>query len=146
MVDPAVHSKVKAPATALMVLAVLGLLYSLFSIFTSALSGEVYEGVLEEMRRSLSQSGQELPPFLESLFLSGSSIGVALAILNAALWIFVLFGALRMRQFRSRSLCVTAAVLTLAPIQCCCGLGIATGIWALVVLNREDVRQSFSDA
>jgi len=146
MVDPAVHSKVKAPATTLMVLAVLGLLYSLFSILTSAFSGEANRQILEGLREALSQSGQELPPFVESLFNSASDIGVALAILNAAAWVFVLFGALRMRQLRSRSLCVAAAVLALAPTQCCCGLGIAVGIWALVVLNRADVRQSFSES
>ena len=146
MVDSSLRSKVKPPAIALIVLAALGVLYSLFTLLTSAVSREMSEQFLQGIRDSMAEQGAEVPPFLESMIVGASGIGLALAVLNTAVWGFVLFGAVRMIQLRSRSLCVAAAVAALLPTQCCCGLGIAFGIWALIVLNRPDVRTAFADA
>ena len=57
---------------------------------------------------------------------------------------FCLFGAISMMNLRRHTVCVIAAVLTLLPCSgCCCGLGLAAGIWALVVLAKPEVRDAF---
>jgi hypothetical protein len=139
MVESSLRSRVKPPAIALILLAVLGLLYSLFTL----VAAELLRQMLQE---SMAEQGNEVPPFLEFLIAGNSAMDVVLALLNVGVWGFVLFGAVRMAQFRNRSLCVAAALAAFSPTQCCCGLGIAFGIWALVVLNRADVRSAFANA
>ncbi len=57
---------------------------------------------------------------------------------------FCLFGAISMMNLRRHTVCIVAAVLTLLPCTgCCCGLGLAAGIWALVVLAKPEVRDAF---
>lgn len=66
--------------------------------------------------------------------------GLILMFLHA----FVIFGAVSMMRLRNYGVAYTAAVLSVIP--CCSGcyfLGIPFGIWALVVLNREDVKAAF---
>ncbi len=142
MVDPAVQSKVKAPAIALLVLAALGEAASLVGLASSAVSSAMFGDVLQQMR----ERGEEIPPFLEDMLSGSSTLGLPLAIFNLCLWPLVAFGAIRMMQLRSRGLCIAAAVAAMIPTQCCCGLGIAFGIWALLTLNRDDVRAAFGES
>lgn len=142
MVDPAVQSKVKAPAIALIVLAALGEAASLVGLASSALNKAMFGDVMQQMR----EQGEEIPPFLEAMLSGSSTLGLLLAIFNLCLWPIVAFGAIRMMQLRSRGLCLAAAVAAMVPTQCCCFLGIGFGIWALVVLNRDDVRAAFGES
>lgn len=58
----------------------------------------------------------------------------------------ILMGALRMRELRSRSLSMTACVLTVIPcLGPCCLIGIPVGIWGIMVLNDPQVRTAFED-
>jgi hypothetical protein len=57
-----------------------------------------------------------------------------------------LYGSVRMLQLRNYAMAMTAGVLSVLPCcSACWVLGIPFGIWALVVLNRPDVRQAFRD-
>ena len=57
---------------------------------------------------------------------------------------FCLFGAISMLNLRHHTVCLVAAVVTLLNCTtCCCGLGLAAGIWALVVLLKPEVREAF---
>ena len=77
--------------------------------------------------------------FTQALASQGPSNVVGLLIAS-----FCLFGAISMMNLRRHTVCVIAAVLTLLPCSgCCCGLGLAAGIWALVVLAKPEVRDSF---
>jgi hypothetical protein len=48
-----------------------------------------------------------------------------------------------MLQMRSYGMAITTAIIALVPCHCSCLLGVPFGIWALIVLNREDVREAF---
>ncbi|HKB41956.1 MAG TPA: hypothetical protein VKD72_36350, partial [Gemmataceae bacterium] len=58
-----------------------------------------------------------------------------------------LLGGIRMAQTRSYGLAMTGAILAaipfLSPLGCCL-IGVAVGIWALVVLFNSDVQAAFS--
>jgi hypothetical protein len=56
----------------------------------------------------------------------------------------VLVGGLSLLQRRSRSLGLMAAILAMVPLSCCFLAGIPIGIWALVVLARDDVKAILS--
>ncbi|MBA4190167.1 MAG: hypothetical protein C0467_19455 [Planctomycetaceae bacterium] len=63
----------------------------------------------------------------------------------AALNLFVILGAFCMRGFSLYPVCIISAVVTIIPATTgCCFTGVPFGIWALVVLNRPDVKAAFA--
>ena len=58
-------------------------------------------------------------------------------------WLLVLLAAVQMKGLRSFGFAMTGAILAMIPCNVCCLLGLPFGIWALVVLNRPDVKSAF---
>jgi hypothetical protein len=58
--------------------------------------------------------------------------------------IVVALGGLQMKTLRSRGLAMTGAIFSLVPCSICCVFGLPVGIWALIVLNKPEVRDAFS--
>ena len=69
------------------------------------------------------------------------AIGGLLSLIFAT---FILFGAIRMLSLRNHQLAFAAAILAMLPCTLCCVLGLPFGIWALVVLNKPEVKSQFS--
>jgi len=66
---------------------------------------------------------------------------------HIAVEVGILLGAIRMLSLRSYQLAFAASVLAMLPCvtsSCCCVLGLPFGIWALVVLNRPEVKSHFT--
>jgi len=60
------------------------------------------------------------------------------------LWPFlVLAGAIQMIRLRTYGLALTAAIIALLPCSPGCLLGLPFGIWALVALNKQEVKDAF---
>lgn len=58
--------------------------------------------------------------------------------------IVILLGALKMKKLESYSFAMTAAIIAMIPcISPCCFVGLPIGIWALVVLNKPEVKSQF---
>ncbi len=57
--------------------------------------------------------------------------------------IVMIVGGLRMMRLQSRSWAMTASIVALIPFGLVGVLGLAVGIWSLVVLNRRNVRMAF---
>ncbi|HKW30799.1 MAG TPA: malectin domain-containing carbohydrate-binding protein, partial [Verrucomicrobiae bacterium] len=57
--------------------------------------------------------------------------------------VLILFGALQMLRLRSYAWALAAAILS---IVACSLIGLPMGIWALIVLARPDVRETFANA
>jgi hypothetical protein len=73
---------------------------------------------------------------------SSGPIFAIVAILCSA---FIIFGALKMKNLQSRNLAMAAAILACIPcLSPCCCVGIPFGIWALVVMNKPEVKGSFT--
>lgn len=64
-------------------------------------------------------------------------------ILGLCLAALILTGGLKMRQLQSYGLAITASILAILPCGNCCCIGLPLGIWALVVLNRPEVKDAF---
>lgn len=69
--------------------------------------------------------------------------GIFGTILGLGFAILILMGGIKMKQLQSFGMARTAAILALLPCGNCCILGLPFGIWALVVLGREDVKNAF---
>jgi hypothetical protein len=73
--------------------------------------------------------------------LAGGIIG---SIVGLSFGVLILVGGLRMKKLESYGLAITACILALLPCGNCCLIGLPLGIWGLVVLNRPEVKDSFS--
>jgi hypothetical protein len=126
---------VRGPGIALVVLGALDVMGALGGI-----AAEVLDFRTEEMQQI------EGVPFANWLVGGGLAILVLktlVAILGSG---FVLYGGLQMLKLQNHTHCMIASVLVMAPCVtpcCCCVVGIPIGIWALLVLNRSDVRSAF---
>ena len=69
---------------------------------------------------------------------------VPATVIGFFLAIACLIGSLRMMKLQSHGFAIATAIMMLIPCSnCCCFLNIAAGIWALVVLQKPEVKSSF---
>ena len=125
---------VSGPAISLIVLGGLGTLISLISIPI---------GIMQ------AKNGMPMPPnvppemqqYVQMWMDFAKSYGTFANILSALLNGLVLFGGIKMKSLESPALCWAAAVIALVPCfnPCCC-IWLPFGIWAIVTLNKPDVK------
>ncbi|AEI62166.1 hypothetical protein [Corallococcus macrosporus] len=136
---PGAQEAVSLPAILLMVLSGITVLLGLVNLLQSF--GGTDPAVTEALQNP------DLPEGARRLIAGLSSTGgkVMFALLTIALNGLIFFGALKMKNLQSHGLAMTAAIISVIPCcsPCAC-LGIPVGIWALVVLNKPEVKASFT--
>lgn len=126
---PAALDQVSTPAILLMVIAGLGLAGGVFSIVVNTAGMAI---------------GSQMRESQAIMNLASGAFGIAMALLSLMANAVILFGAMKMKRLQSFGLSMTAAILALVPCMTCCCLGLPVGIWALVVLNKPEVKGAFS--
>jgi len=125
--------RVSAPATALMVTAILALIVQALGIILNLVVLAVPRFAV-----AVTQRHGGLP------FVIGSGYQLIPAVFGVAVSIFILIGAIKMKNLESHSFALASAIVAMIPcISPCCLLGLPFGIWALVVLNDSSVRAAF---
>jgi hypothetical protein len=130
---------VKGPAIGLKVTAILNLVLALWSLVK-----------LIFFRSDLSQLYSGMPQFNDPqvqqlLHLANGPLGIINSLFALAMSVLVLIGAAKMQSLRSFEFAFAAAILAMIPcLTPCCALGLPFGIWALVVLNKPEVKSQFS--
>jgi hypothetical protein len=130
---------VNLPAILLMVIAGLSLAYSLFGV----LGGSQWLAVL------LSKSAN-LPPEMKEALANAKNGNRAMELVFGGIAVLanavVLYGGLQMRNLKMYGLGIAASIIVMIPCftSCCCFPGLGVGIWALVVLNKPEVKSAFS--
>jgi hypothetical protein len=124
---------VKAPAIGLMATGVIGLVATVFG--ADALLA-IYE-----------RAGIFQPEQLEQIRQANSGpMRIAGLVIGLAVSVLLVVGGLRLMHLRSRGLAMTAAILAMIP--CCvsigCCLGIPVGIWALIAMNKPEVKAAMA--
>jgi len=129
IIDPA--SQVNGPAVGLLVTGIIGGVFSIIVLFAMGIGLSI--GSLWEWRHS-----GWYKDFYEGIFGMGSAfIGIIVAV-------FVIYAALKMRELKQWNLALVGAILAMIPcISPCCIIGLPIGIWALVVLNKPEVKEAF---
>ncbi len=130
--------RVRAPGMALMIWGGVGCLFSLVTLINLWSTQEIVG--IEQFQEMATAMGTELDTKL--LFSSQMFFSVLSVAING----LIFFGGMRMRLLRNYYLAMTAAILALIPcwVPCCFGLiGMAIGIWALVVLTNSEVKNAF---
>ena len=128
-------SAVKGPAIALMVTAILGLLLVALSLAMHAMG----------MAGSQAQIPNMDPQMQKWLTMFSGSLGILLNVIAGTVGVVVLMGALKMQSLQNYQFAYTAAILAMIPcVSPCCLFGIPFGIWAIVVLNKPEIKSQFS--
>jgi hypothetical protein len=124
---------VSGPAIGLIVTAILGGLMNIAGILMNVLGiGLAGAGM---------SGNQDMPPGFEML---SGGLGIVSGIIGLAMAVVVLLGALKMKKLESYTFALVTAIIAMVPcISPCCVLGIPIGIWALVVLNKPEVKGAF---
>lgn len=127
--DPA--TQVNGPSVGLLVTGVIGAVISIFMLFALGI-GLSFGSIWEWRHADWSKD------FYEGIFgLGGSFFGLIVAA-------FVIYAALKMKELKQWSLAIVASILVMIPcVSPCCIIGLPIGIWALVVLNRPEVKEAF---
>lgn len=131
--EAAARQLVNVPAILLMVVGAIGIVMGLVGVIGGGqqIPPEVFENPDLAQYRGM----------LESL--SGGG-GRLMNLIPLVLSVVVFLGGLKMRQLQSWGLAMGGAVVALIPcLGSCCCIGIPVGIWALVVLNKPEVKSAF---
>lgn len=133
-----VLQQVKGPAVGLMVTAILNLVLALWGLVKLLF----FSAGIEQAYANIPQLND--PQVQHWLHLLNGPIGILENIFGLAVSSVILVGAIKMQSLRSYSLAFTAALLAVIPcLTPCCFLGLPLGIWALVVLNKPEVKAQF---
>jgi GYF domain 2 len=138
--DPrsAALSAVSGPAIGLIVTSGLNILYGVWQLVNLAIRHATFE-------MPPGMPALHDPQIQRILQLAYGPIGIASAAFALLMTVLILIGAFRMRALRTYPLAITASILAVVPcITPCCLVCLPFGIWALVVLNRPDVKLQFN--
>jgi hypothetical protein len=136
--------KIKVPAIGLKVIAILNLVLSLWSLAEMLFSPPN----LQEIQTQLQQlNNPQLTDFVEKMMhISTGPAGIANVVLGMVMSVLIFLGASKMQALRSYEFSFTAAVISVIPcLTPCCGfiVGLAFGIWALVLLLKPEIKSQF---
>lgn len=128
------HNEVNAPAIALICVCTIAIMLGAFGLLIDLLL--VFSGMVAELE------AENTGPISEQTQLMVRFIWGVILFVAAC---FVLIGAIQMKRRKSYRLAFAAAVVASIPmVGPCCIVGIPFGIWAIVVLLKPEVQQSFS--
>lgn len=124
---------VQGPAVGLIVTAVIGFLACATGILLNLL------GVTMSAMEDQSQNAM--------VTMMSGGVGIVQSILGLVLSVVILLGALKMKKLESYTFAIVASIIAMVPcISPCCIVGLPIGIWALVVLNKPEVKGAFIEA
>ena len=128
------QQQANGPAIGLIVTAILGMVVSIATLLWNLSGGAGFDAA--ELGGS-----PELERLLDMLT---GTFGLLNGVLGLLISAFVLYGASKMRKLENHTLSLVTSIVALIPCTspCCC-LGLPIGIWALVVLNRPEVKAHF---
>lgn len=76
--------------------------------------------------------------------LPGIGVMLGLGAIKLLMDLLTLYAGWQMRQLRSWGLCVAGTITAMLPCSVCCILGLPIGIWALIVLLDNEIKQVFN--
>jgi len=131
---PNIASLVSGPAIGLIVTAVLGALMQLVGIAGNILGTGL--GLAAQ-----SEGHQELPAWVHMM---SGGVGIVFNVLGIIMSGVILMGALKMKALEKHGFAMVATIIAMVPcISPCCFVGLPIGIWALVILNKPEVKAAF---
>ena len=124
--QPNPAGRVGAPAVGLIVTGVLNVVFTVIGLLFIALGGA--SAINDPQARDA---------------LPGLGVMVGASVVQLVLGGLVIYAGMQMRKIQSWGLAVAGSIVAMLPCLPCCLLGLPIGIWALIVLFDNDVKQAF---
>jgi hypothetical protein len=148
---PAIQAKVTPPAIGLIVTGVLNVLFSLWGIVSAALFvaglNPMAQGQMEQFEELAAQGGEQADMAEMMMQITSAMqgpVGLVTGIIQLVIGAVIIAGAIKMKGLQSYGFALTATILAMIPcLSNCCIIGLPIGIWALVVLLDNNVKQAF---
>ena len=127
-----IAAEVSGPAIGLLITAIVGGVIQLLGLFANILGAGL---------GSLTASGGE-EQFLN--WMSGG-LGIVTASIGLLIAGVIIYASMEMKKLKQWGLAVAASILVMVPCFNfpCCIIGLPMGIWALVVLMKDEVKGAF---
>jgi preprotein translocase subunit YajC len=126
---------VKGPAIGLKVTAIVGLVLVAVGLVMSIMTLGGFQIFPQQI------NDPQMQKLLSSL---SGGLGIVQGIIGGVVGVIVLIGAAKMQKLQSYQFALTASIVAMVPcISPCCVFGLPFGIWALVVLNKPEVKSQF---
>ena len=141
--DPAtLIERLKVPAILLVILGVLGLLFTVAGPFLKATLMETMLQFFEKVNVPLNAAQRAQMEAAKTAALGlGDFFSLALGVVVNSV---ILVGGLKMMKLQSWGLAIASAILVMLPCgSCCCFIGLPIGIWAVIQLNKPEVKSAF---
>jgi hypothetical protein len=72
-------------------------------------------------------------------------LGIVIRCVGILVGFFIIYGCVKMKKLENHGLSLAVSIVAMLPcLSPCCCIGLPIGIWALVVLNKPEVKQYFS--
>jgi hypothetical protein len=99
----------------------------------------------EAQQQGRQQQQQAARDFMKDFKPVAQVLTLAVVVVFALLAALIIFGSTRMLSLSSRAWGMAAAIISFIPLSCYVWpLGVAFGIWAIVVLGNPDVKRGFA--
>ncbi|MGB7770218.1 MAG: DUF4339 domain-containing protein [Verrucomicrobiia bacterium] len=134
--------RVKGPAIALKVNAILNVLLAAWSLVRLT----IFRPNLDQLNSTLQQIGDPQIQQLAQqwLHMAYGPFGVANSLFGLAMSVLIYIGATKMQSLRSYEFAFTAAILAMVPcLTPCCVIGLPFGIWAVGALSKAGTKSQF---
>jgi len=134
--------RVKGPAIALKVTAILNMLLAAWSLVRLT----IFRPNLDQLNSMMQQIGDpQIQQLLQQwLHMAYGPFGVANSIFGLVISALIFIGASKMQSLRSYEFAYTAAILAMVPcLTPCCLIGLPFGIWAVVALGKAGMKSQF---
>ncbi len=129
-------AKVKIPAIIMLVCTCIGMLLQIVSFFVNVLGTGA--GIANGGARG-GNNGDAVAQLMSG------AIGIVGNVIGLLAGGFAIYGFLKMMKLQSRGLAYAAIIMSMIPCTgSCCYLNLWLGIWALIVMNDENVKGSFT--
>lgn len=143
-VRPPNTGAIAAPGIALLVIGILNILHSIYSLAINILFPQMVQG---QMQGDIADAPPAMQDFVVFMTENSSIINISVAGLYFILGLLVAFGGYKLFKLESWGMGMTAAIIAVIPctgVMDCCLVEIGIGIWALVVLLQASTKAAFN--
>jgi len=129
---------ISGPAIGVIVVATLNLLACIGIAIFYAIFLTNIDSFMEQMAK---QPGAQAPPPKDQVVM-GAYFWIGIGIVGALVNALAIFGGIQMKGLKSYALSMVASIVVMIPCFCCIA-GLPVGIWALMTMNKPEVKGAF---
>ncbi|MFN3192169.1 MAG: hypothetical protein ACE361_16775 [Aureliella sp.] len=140
-------AKVKTPGTFLLITGIFSVLGSVMTLAMPSFLPAILQSFTEEMAKDPNFGAEQQEQFDQLMQMTGGISMYISGIIGLIGGVIICLGAMKMKSLQSFGMAMAGCICAIVPyLSACCGciFPIAIGIWGIVVIVNQDVKQHFS--